>query len=237
MLYSRKTSLPKKGTKKMCLSRIIGIFKKKRPLPHRSLHDIKNACRILFIDDHKFGLVDRLKTQEGWKNTTWIKDLDSISQTELLDAHIVLVDVQGVGKKMKFEDEGLGLIVAIKENYPLKKVIMYSAENQGQIDSFHKASNVVDYRLRKNSTQYEFNVAIETLANEAFSLENCIARLKQTLYNEYSLKLTDEQIEEKLMKVDAEHLDERSIASVFNLQNAAAVAQIIQLFYTLGMPK
>ena len=47
--------------------------KKKQTLPKRNLNEIKNGCRVLFIDDQKFDIVDRLKNQEGWKNTTRIK--------------------------------------------------------------------------------------------------------------------------------------------------------------------
>ena len=211
----------------MCL---FDFFTKKRSLPKRNLNEIKNGCRILFIDDLKFDIVDRLKKQDGWKNTTWIKDLDSISQTELLDAHIVLVDVQGVGKKMQCPDEGLGLIVAIKEKYPQKKVIMYSSESQGKIETFHKAWNVADHRMIKSATQYEYNNIIEKFAKEAFCLENCIARIKDVLYNEYAISMNEHEIEKKLNKVFAKGFDEKQVSSVFNIQNAAAVSEIIQLF-------
>lgn len=211
----------------MCL---FDFFTKKRSLPKRNLNEIKNGCRILFIDDLKFDIVDRLKKQDGWKNTTWIKDLDSISQTELLDAHIVLVDVQGVGKKMQCPDEGLGLIVAIKEKYPQKKVIMYSSESQGKIETFHKAWNVADHRMKKSATQYEYNNIIEKFAKEAFCLENCIARIKDVLYNEYAISMNEHEIEKKLNKVFAKGFDEKQVSSVFNIQNAAAVSEIIQLF-------
>ena len=210
---------------------ILDIFtEKKQRLPKRNLNEIKNGCRILFIDDQKFDIVDRLKNQEGWKNTTRIKDLDSISQTEVVDAHIVLVDVQGVGKKMQCPDEGLGLIVAIKEKYPQKKVIMYSGESQGKIETFHKAWNVADHRLKKTSTQYEFNNIIEKFAKEAFCLENCISRIKTVLYNEYAISMNELEIEKKLNKAFSKGIDEENISSVFNIQNAAAISEIIQLF-------
>ena len=209
---------------------IFDLFTKKQSLPKRNLNEIKNGCRILFIDDHKFDIVDRLKSQDGWKNTLWIKDLDSISQTELVDAHIVLVDVQGVGKKMQCPDEGLGLIVAIKEKYPQKKVIMYSGESQGKIETFHKAWNVADHSMKKSATQYEFNNIIEKFAKEAFCLENCIARIKTVLYNEYAISMNEQEIEKKLNKVFAKGFDEKRISSVFNIQNAAAISEILQLF-------
>lgn len=208
-------------------------IRKRNKLPRRNLSEIKNGCKILFIDDKKFDIVERLKEKEGWKNTTRIKDLDSITQTELQEAHIVLVDIQGVGKKMGCTDGGLGLIVAIKEKYPLKKIIMYSAESQGKVDSFHKASNLVDFRLRKTSTQYEFNSIIEKLAYEAFSLENCVSRIKAILYNEYSMTLSENEIEKKLAKISPENTSMQAISSVFNIQNAANIAQIIQLFFSI----
>ena len=208
-------------------------LRKRNKLPHRNLSEIKNGCKILFIDDKKFDIVERLKEKEGWKNTTRIKDLDSITQTELQEAHIVLVDIQGVGKKMGCTDGGLGLIVAIKEKYPLKKIIMYSAESQGKVDSFHKASNLVDFRLRKTSTQYEFNSIIEKLAYEAFCLENCVSRIKTILYNEYAMTLSENEIEKKLAKISPEDTSIQTISSVFNIQNAANIAQIIQLFFSI----
>lgn len=66
---------------------------KRQKMPNRSLEDIKNGCRVLFIDDQKFKLVDRLRDKDGWKNTVWIKDVDSLSQMEVLDAHIIFVDL------------------------------------------------------------------------------------------------------------------------------------------------
>ena len=213
---------------------LFDLFTKKQSLPKRNLNEIKNGCRILFIDDLKFAIVDRLKNQDGWKNTLWIKDLDSISQTELVDAHIVLVDVQGVGKKMHCPDEGLGLIVAIKEKYPQKKVIMYSGESQGKIETFHKAWNVADHSLKKSATQYEFNNIIEKFAKEAFCLENCITRIKSVLYNEYAISMNEQEIEKKLNKVFTKGFDEKQVSAVFNIQNAAAVSEIIQLFLSFN---
>jgi broad specificity phosphatase PhoE len=114
--------------------------KKVKPLPKKNLDEEKIACRVLFIDDEKFKMVDRLRKDDGWQNTSWVKDVDSIYQPELRDAHVVFVDVQGVGKKLGFQDEGLGLIVAIRRQYPNKKIVMYSAERNEKIDAFISSS-------------------------------------------------------------------------------------------------
>jgi len=209
------------------------FFKKTNVLPKRDLNEIKKGCRILFIDDQKFDIVDRLKNQEGWVHTTRIRDLESISQAVLLDAHIVLVDVQGVGKKMQCNDEGLGLIVAIKDKYPQKKVIMYSGESQGKIETFHKAWNVADYKLKKTSTQYEFNNIIEKFANDAFCLENCIKKIKRILYNDYGISMSELEIENKIYKISKKNKISDAVSSIFNIQNAAAICEIIQLYFSL----
>lgn len=74
-------------------------------LQERSIDEIKSICKILFIDDKAFPLIDILKTA-GWACTKRIKDAESLDQTEIKEAHILIVDIQGVGKKLKFKDEG-----------------------------------------------------------------------------------------------------------------------------------
>jgi len=208
------------------------FLKKRKRLPERSITDIKNGCRVLFVDDEKFNVVTRLKEKDGWKNTSWIKDVESISQTEVLDAHILFVDVQGVGKKMGFKDEGLGLIVALKRHYPNKKVIMYSAENKGHVDTFHEAANLADALLRKTADHYEFQTTLERLAKDAFCLENCIVRIKRTLYNDYAISMSESEIENNIAKV-TNNISETNISKVFNIQNAAAIANILQLYFSI----
>ena len=77
---------------------MMNIFKKKKKLPERNLDNMKQISRLLFIDDKKFAVVDIL-IRAGWLNTQSIKDVESLDQTEIKDAHIIFVDIQGVGKK------------------------------------------------------------------------------------------------------------------------------------------
>ena len=207
------------------------IFKRKK-FPERTIDSIKNNCRVLFIDDRKFDIVDLLKEKDGWKRTTRIRDLESITQPDLLDAHIVFVDIQGVGKKMGM-NSGLDLIVAIKEKYPEKKVIMYSAENQYQIGAFHKAANIVDYQLRKSTTRYEFDKIIEEFALEAFTFENCIKRVRDVLHNELSVELSEVEIKKKLLRIYNRGINEKNILSIFKIEKISSLSNIIHLFFDL----
>ena len=98
-------------------------------LPDRTLDDMKGLCRILFVDDDEFD-VPAILINSGWRDTKLIPDVESLDHSDVRDAHIIFVDISGVGIRLRFSDEGLGLISALKCRYPLKKVVVYSARRQ-----------------------------------------------------------------------------------------------------------
>lgn len=125
----------------------------------KSIDDYKNETRILFIDDDSRFKVAKILVNSGWVHTKLIKDAKSLDDRDVIEAAILFIDVQGVGIALGFSDEGLGLAEAIKDKYPTKKVIIYSAETQG--DRFHKALRKADSFLPKNADPYEFQKIVE----------------------------------------------------------------------------
>ncbi len=119
----------------------------------------KDNCHILFIDDqhNDFKMVSILK-KAGWNNTKAIKDLTDLDDHKAVEANIIFVDINGVGTQM-FADQGLGLAAALKDKYPTKTIILYSAEPSG--DRFDKNLRKVDSTLPKNAEPYEFISLIE----------------------------------------------------------------------------
>lgn len=209
-------------------------FKKKtkvKKIPSRTLEELKNITKIIFIDDKAFKVINNIKEKDGWKNISKIVDVDSLAQTEIQEAHIIFVDIQGVGKKMNFNDGGLGLIVALKKEYPDKKIVMYSAESQGQIDAFHPAAELVDARLRKTVSLYEFSSTVERLAKEAFCLDNCVKHLKVVLRQEFSIDKDEAEITKVITDLynNEGYKNKNTIASAFSLSDAGSIASIIQL--------
>ena len=127
-----------------------------------SIDTLRVQTKILFIDDDsKFKVVDILK-RSGWQNTKSIRDVKDLNSAEIRDTHIFFVDIKGVGVSLGFKDEGLGLASAIKDKYPDKKVIIYSAETKGE--RFHEALKKADDSLPKNADPYEFEQIIESFA-------------------------------------------------------------------------
>lgn len=123
----------------------------------------KEDYRILFIDDNHtdFKMVSILK-KAGWINTKAIKDITDLDDIKAREASIIFVDINGVGTQM-FEDQGLGLAAALKDKYPKKTIILYSAEPTG--DRFDKKLKKVDDSLPKNAEPYEFISLIEQYSN------------------------------------------------------------------------
>ncbi|MFW5804055.1 MAG: hypothetical protein ACOCWG_02370 [bacterium] len=208
------------------------LFTKKFQIPERTEHEIKGLCSILFIDDNDFRVVDILKTS-GWQNTKLMNDIESLDQKDIRDAHILFVDIQGVGKKLGFKDEGLGIITALKSKYPNKKVVVYSAESTG--NRFHRGLSVADERLSKNADPYEFQVIVEKYSKELFSKVELINRIKNQLRREYGIQIDSKTIENNLIKIKKRKLHSSlEIGKIFNIQNAAALATIIKIFFGSG---
>ena len=185
------------------------------PLKERNIEEIRSVCKILFIDDKAFPVVDILKNA-GYKNTKRIKDVNSLEQTEVKEAHILIVDIQGVGKKLKFKDEGLGLIIALKQKFPNKKVIVYSAEDQGKIQAFHPGIDAADKRLSKHADPYQFEVVVEGYAKEAFSLNECVKRIQNQLLSEFGKSTNTDEIIKSLNQLNSnKDFSKNSISKIF----------------------
>ncbi|MEV4781350.1 hypothetical protein [Burkholderia sp. LMU1-1-1.1] len=120
--------------------------------------ELKRKTHILFVDDDRgFKIVGVLKKM-GWENTKLVTDISSLEQGQLLAADVIFVDIQGVGRAMQYSDEGLGLSLAIKRRHPIKKVIIYSAEENGA--RFHEALQEADYSLPKTAEPIRFEDTI-----------------------------------------------------------------------------
>lgn len=134
----------------------------------RKLESIKSEVRILFIDDNYFRIVDILK-KSGWINVKLINEVESFNQKEIMEANIIFVDIQGVGEALGYtRDGGLGLASVFKsdEKYKDKKIILYSAEQSGNI--FNETIRKVDATLKKDAAVYEFEKLIEDFSMEIF---------------------------------------------------------------------
>lgn len=121
----------------------------------------KATVQILFIDDLKFDNISVLK-KAGWQNTKSIKDVNSLDCPEILNADIIFVDNNDVGKNLFPKEQGLGVAHHIKETYPDKCVVLYSAQPQQLNEAMSKLNAVLD----KSAEPYQYISIIEDYINE-----------------------------------------------------------------------
>lgn len=117
----------------------------------RKIKKSKSTVVILFIDDNKVSFIQAMK-KAGYTIVRYLKDCNNIHIQYVVDADIIFVDVNGVAMTLFPKEQGFGLAKAIKEQYPNKCVVLYSAEPQ----YLRKDYNILDSVLPKNSEPYEF---------------------------------------------------------------------------------
>ncbi len=127
--------------------------------------EIKKRAQILFIDDQKFDLIDRIK-EDGW-TVDYLPDLASFTDPKVLRSHVIFVDYKGVGKFLADKNEGLGLIRGLKCHFPKKQVILYSAHGQFGISDELEHQKYADDLIPKESEPFVYTEKIEKHARKA----------------------------------------------------------------------
>lgn len=137
-------------------------------IPREALIDsLKSQVKILFIDDDKKFNVVKILKDSGYKNTTSVVDIKNLDEPLVKEANIYFIDINGVGKLLKCENEGLDLALMLKQKYPTKKIVIYSANKIN--NAFHEAWDKCDFKLEKNALPYQFQLLVEKYTLELFS--------------------------------------------------------------------
>jgi hypothetical protein len=208
--------------------RALGFYKK-RKFSEWTKEDLQKVTKVLIIDDVK-SEIDSLLIREGW-STKYISDLEHLAQKELVESHIICVDIRGVGAKLKFKDEGMGLARAIKLEYPVKKVILYSTQAKNNI--FNDALDFVDKRVYKSGELYPFSAAVLEMAKIVFDWNSMIDELwirnRKEFTNDVSLEVFRSEMASAITK---EKLSENQVIKITGLtfQGASLIVNTIRLY-------
>jgi hypothetical protein len=177
----------------------------------KSLPELKDKTRILLIDDEETGLVESLKG-EGW-HIKYLPDLDKYNNTDLKDAHIVCIDIKGVGKKLNIKEEGLGLVRNIKEKYPEKRIILCSSVSSHDI--FDNAIDLVDKKVYKDGQTHPFDSAIEELSYKLFDWDTLIKEIYFKYKSDFGLEVSLEDFSKKMKTaIDGKEIDVEKILKI-----------------------
>lgn len=131
------------------------------------INNMQSKTRILFIDDDKNFNVVKLLKNSGWKHTKTVTDVKTLETPYVKESDVIFVDINGVGVQLNLPAEGLDLALMLKQKYPEKKVIIYSANKKN--DVFHNAWSVCDYKLEKNALPYQFQNLVEEYSIDIYN--------------------------------------------------------------------
>ena len=197
--------------------------------PKRTPKELKRYCRILFIDDDMdFKTIGIIKN-DGWTKTSHILDIESLDRDDIKLAHIICLDIQGVGQKLDFRKEGLGLLRALKEKYPYTAIIAYSAQSKGSIDCFDEDLNKADRKLSKTTDPYQFILTLKDLAKDTLSYENCSLKIKYILEKEHDIQKSEYEIK-MIIKCLINGENYSNVIEKFHIPNNPYILQIIESY-------
>lgn len=122
----------------------------------RNAYDIpllKSKAKILFIEDDNFKKIQNLK-KTGW-NVIQLKSLDDLDNISVRSADVIFVDYKGIG--LKSEDQGIGLLKALRARYKDEKWLIFYSAHKISLDVYNIGANAY---LSKNSSVYEMEQKI-----------------------------------------------------------------------------
>ena len=127
---------------------------------------IKFKARIALIDDEEVTHVDRLSS-DGY-NITHFPDIDKIDDFVRKKYDVVILDIQGIGKKLSPTSEGWGVLKYIKNEYPHIVVIMFTGA-EWSITKYKDQASLADDFIGKDLEFLDFKAKLDAGIRKAFS--------------------------------------------------------------------
>ena len=125
-----------------------------------TLSQLKRNTEILVIDDDEFVYLESLKKIEYHiEHRTDIQGLKDVAEYD-----IILCDIRGVGKFLRSPYEGAYLVKQIKEKYPNKIVISYTANDYDP--KFQEYLAYADATIPKGTALEDWDAMLTQMLNE-----------------------------------------------------------------------
>lgn len=201
------------------------FFNRKKVFRNLSIEEIKGKTRVLFIDDEdRKDIIDYL-FKSGWQCRQLLeRDFDTLDNIDITDSHIVCVDINGVGEKLG-KNNGLDIVLSIKNKSSNKKVIIYSSQSTQNI--FHEAIDLADKKILKTVGDYEvFKNSIEDLAKIIFSWDEMVKTSYEKVKPFWGEELTIEKYK-KILEKAASKKDVTVEQLITTLKITAEIASIV----------
>lgn len=144
--------------------------------PKIEFNEIKKRSRVLVIDDGVFQYMELFKN-DGYVVEKW-DDVEDLGKLESGDYDIILLDIQGVGRKQSV-DQGLGVLKHLRKTAPAQIIIAFS--NADWSLKYQDFFNMADHVLAKGSDYVDFKRIVDEYLKKRFSLEYYITKIDKTV--------------------------------------------------------
>ena len=140
-------------------------------LNETNLSMLKRNTDILVIDDDEFAYSEALKHNEF--RMTHRTDIQSL--TDVAGYDMILCDIRGVGKIFQSDYEGAYLVKQLKEKYPNKIVVSYTADSYNpKYENYLKYADAI---VPKGTTLEDWDALLSQLIRD---LANPVKQWKKT---------------------------------------------------------
>lgn len=140
-------------------------------LKETNLSMLKRNTDILVIDDDEFAYSEALKHNEF--RMTHRTDIQSL--TDVAGYDMILCDIRGVGKIFQSDYEGAYLVKQLKEKYPNKIVVSYTADSYNpKYEDYLKYADAI---VPKGTTLEDWDALLSQLIRD---LANPVKQWKKT---------------------------------------------------------
>lgn len=197
---------------------------------------VLRRSRLLVVDDQEFPYLELFRA-DGYAIDKW-DDIDDLPSIEQGNFDLVLIDLQGVGTKIS-EDQGLGVLKYLRENFPTVITIAYSnADWRLKYQSFFESA---DAALDKSADYLAFKERVRSLllrrtdfdfyverANEIAGVDLTGDRRTKRIFRRALLPSTGPDHRERLRHELNDRLDDQSVDRIIQLcQLGAAGLQVL----------
>lgn len=137
----------------------------------------KGSVKILIVDDNDFEYKNEMMNFDFN-----LKTVDDIAQLDFVSNYdIIICDIRGVGKKLGYKFEGVGLINDLKKKYPYKLYGVYTGN-----DVSLEMSAMLDgvKILPKNLDKEDWKGILDQLVKEVLDPQTLWMKMRSYLLNE-----------------------------------------------------
>lgn len=201
-------------------------FRKKQQWPDMPFEEIKKRARLLVIDDDPFAYLEIFQ-KNGYAIEQWT-DVEDLNRLESGAFDLILLDVQGVGKKISPTEQGLGVLRHLRVKSPAQLVVAFSSADYSL--KYQDFFALADRTLTKSADYVDFQRVVDELLHERFSLGFYVDRIAQTAEaGKVEPSKLKREAEEAIVSRDPGKLSKFMKEKMFTKENIELVGSLVRI--------